>query len=126
MDNSYITWYVDGVYQSQYDNLTSISASETIVAQEWFVEIIPGDGFGTGTPVRSVLKIIEDRPNIIAFGADPQTDVEGHFIIWANVTSDPFKPAGDIRPTVTFNGLVNDTDPFSLVANWNGSYYIID
>jgi hypothetical protein len=46
--NSKIKWFVDGIYISNYDNLSTIPYSSTERNQIWQYQIIPSDGEGFG------------------------------------------------------------------------------
>jgi parallel beta-helix repeat protein len=60
---SKIMWYVNGVYNSNYDNYTSIDDQFTSKSETWFCEVIPHDGALYGTPMTSApVTILNTKP----------------------------------------------------------------
>ncbi|MHA2274312.1 MAG: DUF2341 domain-containing protein [Candidatus Kariarchaeaceae archaeon] len=111
-DQSQIIWFVDGTYFSQYNNLTVIPASETVIGQIWSFQIIPSDGFDSGIVIMSENKTIENRPNILSIQAQPVTDTEGHYIIWIEVDVNPVNPLQGSQPNMNLDIIANTTTVF--------------
>ncbi|MHA2101306.1 MAG: hypothetical protein ACW99A_21805, partial [Candidatus Kariarchaeaceae archaeon] len=122
LDSSYLNWYVNGVHQPQYDNLTIIPLSETVVGQLWSVQIIPYDGEDTGLPIISLNKTIEDRPEIINFGFYPTNQTEGEYVFWLEIESNPENPiSSTAKPTIGFDIDIGDSFNDFTTANFNGT-----
>ncbi|MFX1285665.1 MAG: hypothetical protein ACFFB5_18640 [Promethearchaeota archaeon] len=75
-DLSFFNWYVNGSYQSQYDNLRLIPQDQTHPGQNWTVQIRPFDGFDNGSLI-SMSIFIESRPAIQEFVSYIYTESEG-------------------------------------------------
>ncbi|MHA2274436.1 MAG: hypothetical protein ACXAC2_01615 [Candidatus Kariarchaeaceae archaeon] len=126
IDESIIFWFINGVHDSSYDNLTIIPSSETIVGQVWTAQIIPNDGYDTGIILSSENKTIEDRPDILDYGVvSINTTSEGHFILWFDVRTNAVNPLIPL-PTINIDLVVNSTDPISVTANSNGTHYVYE
>ncbi|MHA2027786.1 MAG: hypothetical protein ACW99Q_00235, partial [Candidatus Kariarchaeaceae archaeon] len=126
IEQSQIIWFVNGLHQPQYDNLTMISASETVVGQVWSVQIIPGDGADIGEILSSENKTIEDRPDIVAYGVTPMnTTSEGHYIFWFDVRTNTVHPLVSI-PVLNINIVVNNTENIPVTASINGTHFIYE
>ncbi|MHA2274723.1 MAG: hypothetical protein ACXAC2_03100, partial [Candidatus Kariarchaeaceae archaeon] len=126
IEQSQIMWFVNGLHQPQYDNLTMISASETIVGQIWFVHIIPSDGYDFGAVLSSQEKTIEDRPDILDYGVIPiNTTSEGHYVLWFDVRTNTVNPLVSL-PIININIVVNNTESFPVTASSNGTHFIYE
>ncbi|RZP11565.1 MAG: hypothetical protein EVA35_00915 [Candidatus Poseidoniales archaeon] len=71
--NSEIRWWVDGEWIRDYDGMTTVPASETIRDQHWSVQVIPGDGEGLGSSMKTNARAIQNAPPgapEIALGGD--------------------------------------------------------
>ncbi|MHA2278977.1 MAG: hypothetical protein ACXAC2_24625, partial [Candidatus Kariarchaeaceae archaeon] len=115
-DQSKIMWFIDGIYQSQYDNLTLISSSELTVGQIWSFQIIPSDGFDSGNISSSLNMIIENRPQIVNVLAQPVNDTEGHYILWFEVDVNPVNPLQDSQPNMNIDITVDNNSITSVPA----------
>ncbi|MHA2276562.1 MAG: hypothetical protein ACXAC2_12375, partial [Candidatus Kariarchaeaceae archaeon] len=124
-DQSTIMWFINGIYQPQYDNLTIIPASETAVGQLWSFQVVPGDGTDSGVILVSEEKIIEDRPEILSYGVQAMNDTEGHYIFWFNVSANPVNSLSTL-PTVNIDISVNNTLPVPVTATSNGTHFIYE
>ncbi|MHA2101128.1 MAG: LamG-like jellyroll fold domain-containing protein, partial [Candidatus Kariarchaeaceae archaeon] len=128
-DQSYIKWFRcennQCVYQKELDNRTFIPANTTFLGQIWYVEITPYDGYDIGSNVRSENKTIEDRPDILSIGIIPQTDIEGHYVLWTNVSSYPINPEFT-EPIVIYEIVINNTDIVRLTADYTNNQFIKD
>jgi parallel beta-helix repeat protein len=75
---SKIMWYVNGVYNSNYDNYTSIDDQYTNKDETWFCEVIPHDGALYGTPMTSApVTILNTKPeatDVIIVETSPRSD----------------------------------------------------
>ncbi|MHA2278741.1 MAG: hypothetical protein ACXAC2_23430, partial [Candidatus Kariarchaeaceae archaeon] len=121
-DLSKIMWFINGVYQPQYDNLTLIPASETSVGQVWLFQVLPYDGENSGIVITSEEKVIEDIPDILNYGVNPLTSSEGHYLFWFEVNATPVNPLISL-PVINVDIFVNNTDSISVTANSNGSHF---
>ena len=123
-DHSTIIWYMNDIYQPQYDNWTAIPAVDLLPGEVWYYIILPSDGYATGSQIRSGDVTIESVPHILAYGVVAINDTEGHYLIWFNVTSNPIHPLDPKRPnpTIVFNLLINNSVQLSyLSAYYNSS-----
>ncbi|MFW9930676.1 MAG: hypothetical protein ACFFD1_14905, partial [Candidatus Thorarchaeota archaeon] len=125
-DQSKILWYINGIYKSQYDNLPVINSTETLPGQIWSFRIIPFDGENTSLPLTSISMTIEDVPDILAYGFYPINDTEGHYYFWFDVKANPVHPIGGSTASVSLNIIVNESESFIKIAEWNGTYYVLD
>ena len=63
---SQIRWWVDGEWVTEYDGMISIPASEVDRDEHWSVQVIPGDGEGLGTSMKTNSRVIENaNPEIL-------------------------------------------------------------
>ena len=62
---SQIRWWVDGDWMPEYDGLNFISSSEVDRDEHWSVQVIPGDGEGLGTSMKTNSRVIENANPII-------------------------------------------------------------
>ncbi|MHA2279094.1 MAG: hypothetical protein ACXAC2_25220, partial [Candidatus Kariarchaeaceae archaeon] len=125
-EQSKIMWFVNGLHQPQYDNLTTIPASETIVGQIWFVQIIPSDGYDLGAVISSQEKTIEDRPDILDYGITTiNTTSEGHYVFWFDIRTNTVNPLVSL-PIININIVVNNTESFPVTASSNGTHFIYE
>ena len=63
---SQIRWWVDGEWITEFDGLDSIPSSEVHRDEHWSVQVIPGDGEGLGTSMKTNSRVIENaRPVIL-------------------------------------------------------------
>lgn len=62
---SQIRWWVDGEWITEYDGLNSIPSSEVDRDEHWSVQVIPGDGEGFGTSMKTNSRAIENAPPTI-------------------------------------------------------------
>ncbi len=76
IDLSFFSWYVNGSYQFQYDNLRLIPEDQTHPGQTWTVWIRPFDGFDNGS-LASLSFFIESRPTIQEFFSNINSESEG-------------------------------------------------
>ena len=60
--NSELRWWVDGEWIRDYDDMTTVPASETIRDQHWSVQVIPGDGEGLGSSMKTNARAIQNAP----------------------------------------------------------------
>ena len=60
--NSEIRWWVDGEWVRDYDDMATVSASETIRDQHWSVQVIPGDGEDLGSSMKTNPRAIQNAP----------------------------------------------------------------
>ena len=60
--NSEIRWWVNGEWVSEYDGMETVPASETIRDQHWSVQVIPGDGEGLGSSMKTNARTIQNAP----------------------------------------------------------------
>ncbi|MHA2275973.1 MAG: hypothetical protein ACXAC2_09415, partial [Candidatus Kariarchaeaceae archaeon] len=80
----------DGMVYSTVHNVSigeivTLSSLYTEPGELWSVEINPFDG-ANHVSIKSSIFVIESIPKINSFGIHYQNDVEGHFVIWSNVT----------------------------------------
>jgi parallel beta-helix repeat protein len=103
-----IYWYIDGIHNSTYDNLTGIDSSFTSKGQTWVCEVIPHDGVVYGFPVISLPATILNTP-------PEATNVQ-------IVETSP-KSADNLHVTYTFYDIDGDIDTRTLTRWWynNGS-----
>ena len=74
---SQIRWWVDGEWITEYDGLTSISSSEVDRDEHWSVQVIPGDGEGLGTSMKTNSRAIENaKPAILEITLQGSTSGE--------------------------------------------------
>ena len=62
---SQIRWWVDGEWITDYDGLYSIPSSEVDRDEHWSVQVIPGDGEGLGTSMKTNSRVVENARPII-------------------------------------------------------------
>ena len=62
---SLIRWWVDGEWITDYDGLYSIPSSEVDRDEHWSVQVIPGDGEGLGTSMKTNSRVVENARPII-------------------------------------------------------------
>ncbi len=101
-DLSMLRWYVNGVYQFEYDGRKLITANKTHTGEIWTIEVYPFDGIEDGTKV-NISVIIESKPTINDFRSD--TDREGYYELRVN--------ASDVRNTISevcFEIILEGTD----------------
>jgi hypothetical protein len=125
-DESKIMWYVNGVYQPEYDNLTTIYSNQTHSGEEWSVQILPSDGESVGSLQSLEGKIIEDVPDFNNFDFYPINDTEGHYLFWFNVTANPANPIGTDKATIVLDIIINNSESYFVIADWNGTHYVFD
>ncbi|MHA2224051.1 MAG: DUF2341 domain-containing protein [Candidatus Hodarchaeales archaeon] len=106
-DLSMIRWYVNGTPLPQYDSRHSIPANETNPGETWVVEVYPFDGSENSTMV-SMSIFIEGRPSINNYGFDILKDIEGHYLIWVNVTDsqNSLKIDNEVQFEILVNGSI--------------------
>jgi len=104
-DLTMLRWYVNGIYQSEYDGWKFISASKTHAGEVWTVEVYPFDGIENG-PKLDISVIIESRPSINNFGFD--TEREGYYDLWVNA-SDVRNIISEVRFKIILNGTDEQT-----------------
>ncbi len=85
-DESKIKWFIDGVYNNQYDGLKKITENVTKNGETWRVEINPYDGFEYGRAINLSI-FIESRPVINDYDFDYLEDKEGHLSFRINATN---------------------------------------
>ncbi len=84
---SYITWSVNGVYYSSYDNLRIIPNNATIAGDTWNATILASDGFANATSLVYFSLFIESRPMIHNFtAAIVKDEIDGTFRYTIEVT----------------------------------------
>jgi hypothetical protein len=69
-----VHWYVDGVRQATYDNLTALPSSVTNEGEHWSVGILPYDGSDYGT---------EQVSTAVTIAAEPAPSIDPFLIIAA-------------------------------------------
>ncbi len=60
--DSQIRWWINGNWVQDYDDMTTIPNSETVRDQHWSVQVIPGDGEGFGTSMKTTSRAILNAP----------------------------------------------------------------
>lgn len=113
-DLSNLTWYIDGIYDTQYDGLTTIPASDTIPGEVWVIEIQPFDGVEQGRKIQ-VTAFIESRPTIHDSGVTVFQDREGHYLFWLDAT-DSRNSIVQVQYILFLNGSLS---PQIKWADWN-------
>ncbi|MHA2316242.1 MAG: DUF2341 domain-containing protein [Candidatus Hodarchaeales archaeon] len=84
---SYITWSINGVYDSIYDNLRIIPNNATKAGDIWNATILASDGFANATSLFYSSLFIESRPMIHNFTAAVVKDeIDGTFRYSIEVT----------------------------------------
>jgi len=59
---SQIRWWVNGEWIRDYDNMVTVPSSETVRDQHWSVQVIPGDGEGLGSSMKTTSRAILNAP----------------------------------------------------------------
>ncbi|MFX1507642.1 MAG: hypothetical protein ACFFDC_16270 [Promethearchaeota archaeon] len=85
-DLSYIWWYRDGIFQTEYNNIRSIPSEATLPGEKWKYVICPFDGVDFGENCSSPEITVESIPEFNYYDIIPQNDTEGHYIIILNIT----------------------------------------
>jgi parallel beta-helix repeat protein len=93
-DKTKIKWYIDGVYDSKHDNLTTITSASTSKGETWQCEIIPHDGAVYGTPMLSTSVTIQNTEpsisNVAILESTPRSDQDLHISYsYSDIDSDP-------------------------------------
>ncbi|MHA2138965.1 MAG: DUF2341 domain-containing protein [Candidatus Hodarchaeales archaeon] len=84
---SYITWSVNGVYNSLYDNLHTIPSNATQAGDTWNATILASDGFDNATSFAFFSLFIESRPKIHNFTTTiVKEEIDGTFIFSIEMT----------------------------------------
>lgn len=102
-DLSFLSWFVNGSYQSQYDNLRLIPEDQTHPGQNWTVWIRPFDGFDNGSLV-SLSFLIESRPTIQEFFASTSSESEGLYEFAVKAYDSLDNQIVDVKFEVFLNG----------------------
>lgn len=92
--NTMIKWYVDGAYNSIYDNLLIIDNTLTSKGQTWFCEVIPHDGTEYGITMPSIPVAIQNtKPevsNVVIEETNPRSSDSLHVnYTYTDIDSDP-------------------------------------
>ncbi|MCK5773388.1 MAG: hypothetical protein KAH57_06330, partial [Thermoplasmata archaeon] len=98
-----LRWYVNGMHDPAYDNLTVINSTETSKLQTWFCEVIPFDGVSYGNSVKSIPVTIQNTAPIV-------------FDVIINNT-DPLS-SDDLEIDYTYFDLDGDVETRSLYRWW--------
>ena len=103
IDSSFLEWYLNGVYQPQFDNMKIIESDETTPGDIWIGKVTPSDGIDNGTVVQLEI-LIESRPTIHEFHSHIFSELEGlyQFAVKVNDTLD--NQIVDVRFEVFLNG----------------------
>ena len=72
--NSEIRWWVNGEWVRDYDDMVIVPASETVRDQHWSVQVIPGDGEGLGSSMKTNARVIQNAPP-----SPPEVSLGGDF-----------------------------------------------
>ncbi|MHA2248637.1 MAG: hypothetical protein ACXADY_27075, partial [Candidatus Hodarchaeales archaeon] len=126
-DFSLLHWYLDGVYQPQFDNEMIIGADETSPGDIWTVIVTPSDGLDNGIAAQLVM-IIESRPLIHNFNVTIEQDMDGHFIVSTEV-NDARNEVLSVVYQVTLNGTQIDTTTLNsanATGHWVLDYQLLD
>ncbi len=59
---SQIRWWVNGNWIQDYNDMITVPNSETVRDQHWAVQVIPGDGDGFGTSMKTTSRAILNAP----------------------------------------------------------------
>ncbi|UCE73574.1 MAG: right-handed parallel beta-helix repeat-containing protein [Methanomassiliicoccales archaeon] len=107
-----ILWYIDGLHNSTFNNLTTIDSQYTKKDQTWFCEVIPHDGSVYGVPMTSIPVSIQNTP----------PEVTGVYIEETNPRS-----SDSLHVNYTFSDIDGDLETWSLyrwyVDNGTGWVY---
>jgi hypothetical protein len=98
---SVIKWYINGTYNSAYDNLTMINAANTSIRQTWKCGAQNYDGYDLSTQVNSSSVLINNPPNTPTATINPSIVKENDKII----------------------GVCNGSDPDGILSRWYYSWY---
>ncbi len=87
--NTIITWFKDGIIQSNLENLTIISSGNTTKGESWICQVTPSDGITLGTSVNASAVIIQNSaPTINMINLTRQEDEQATVINLTNYSSD--------------------------------------
>lgn len=112
---SQIRWWVDGEWVTEYDGMTSIPASEVDRDEHWSVQVIPGDGEGLGTSMKTNSRVIENaNPEILEILLHGSASVE--------MPTPPDSLSDLIAVTVTQDP---DDEPVELDYTWSRDGFVI-
>ncbi len=121
LDDSIIYWYQNQIFLPEFTNSSQIPAEETFPGDSWYAEILPYDGELFGLKVNLSI-YIESQPTINEVGVDINSDKEGHYTFWANVT-DPQNPITEVIFRFDFQ---NNTLEQRKWAEFNGTTWTLD
>ncbi|MFW9779766.1 MAG: hypothetical protein ACFFE8_13005, partial [Candidatus Heimdallarchaeota archaeon] len=127
-DFSFIRWYINGVYQPQYDNIMQIEPNHTSPGEIWTAIVTPSDGIDNGAS-RSLVILIESRPKIEDFDVEIEQDIDGHFTFSLRV-NDTRNEVLTVVYQITLNGTELDVTRILNAANatghWVFDYHLSD
>jgi hypothetical protein len=106
-----ILWYVDGIHNVTYNNITTISSVNTVKDQTWFCEVLPHDGTIYGPPMTSTPVTIQNTAPVVSNVAIQE----------ATPTS-----SDDLHVTYDFSDIDGDSEINSQYRWWvdQGSGYV--
>jgi parallel beta-helix repeat protein len=95
-----IMWYINGLYNPNYDNYTTIEDQYTSKDETWVCEVIPNDGALYGTPMVSIpVTILNTKPvvsNVKILETNPRSDQDLNVdYSYSDIDSDP--EVGSVR-----------------------------
>ena len=123
---SQIRWWVNGEWVRDYDDMTAVPSSETVRDQHWSVQVIPGDGEGLGSSMKTTSRAILNappEPPEIALGGDFGTSELGipdalHDLVVQAVSEDPDEEIVQFDYQWSRNGFhVPDLDGHAVVSS---------
>ncbi|UCG68819.1 MAG: right-handed parallel beta-helix repeat-containing protein, partial [Thermoplasmata archaeon] len=103
-----IHWYINGIYNSAFDDMTTINSQDTQKGQLWQALVYPSDGYDSTYPAYSF------ESNVLAIHNTPPSV--------SNVTISPSEPTGGDDLYVNFEVFDLDDDGLDLSKTTNKWY----
>jgi hypothetical protein len=122
-DSSHLEWYLNGLYQPQFNNMILIGSDETTPGDTWIAKVTPSDGIDNGT-IQQLEIFIQSRPNILNFTTVIEQDMDGHFTFSVKV-NDSRNDVLSVIYRLYLNGTEFDAIETIYTANITG-YWILD